>query len=307
MFEFGTKITTLFIVINTFHAIGFSGKKDTTIHILIWTPTTMEPFNFVDMGQKAFEGCTFKNCFLTANRSYLKNVQDFDVIMFNVWHVGEGLLNEYMPLPSNRSESQKYCMYGMEPAGYHPVSEEWNGYFNFTFTYKLSSNVTIPYVVVKNENDEVIGPKIGMQWMKLNEMNETSDYIKNKLQNKNMAVAWIVSHCETPWRRVYAQSLQEELARYGHSLDVFGKCGTKQCPRGDYGSCGDIRCPQFTRMDECLAYVETDYFFYLSFENSFSEDYVSEKLLHALQHYTVPVVFGRANYSRWVFIVHASI
>lgn len=281
-----TKITIMFIVSNTFHAIGLNGKEDKIINILIWTPTTMEPFNFIDMGQKAFENCTFKNCFLTADRTYLNNVQDFDVIMFNVWQVGEGNLNEYMPLPSNRSEAQKYCMYGMEPAGYHPVSEAWNGYFNFTFTYKLSSNVTIPYVVVKNEKDEVIGPKIDMQWKTLSEMNNTSDYIKNKLQNKNIAVAWIVSHCETPWRRVYADNLRDELARYGHSLHVYGKCG--------------IQCPKDERMDECFALIESDYFFYLSFENSFGEDYVTEKLLHALEHFTVPVVFGGANYGRYV-------
>ncbi|XP_026330030.1 alpha-(1,3)-fucosyltransferase C-like [Hyposmocoma kahamanoa] len=202
-----------------------------------------------------------------------------------------------MALPPERSTGQKYCMYGLDAAGYHSIPQYFNGYFNITFTYKLSSNITIPYVVVKDENDEIIGPALDMPWKKLSEMNNTSDYVKNKLEKKHIAAAWIVSHCETPWRRIYAQALQYELAQLGQTLDIFGKCGTKQCPKGGYGLCGTFMCPQYERMDECLAIIESDYYFYLSFENSFGEDYVTEKLLHALEHFTVPIVFGGANYN----------
>ncbi|XP_026330029.1 alpha-(1,3)-fucosyltransferase C-like [Hyposmocoma kahamanoa] len=211
--------------------------------------------------------------------------------MFNVVSLTPDLV-----LPSNRSASQKYCLVGLDAAAYHAIAQEFNGFFNITFTYKLSSDITIPYVVVKDENDEIIGPKLDMRWKTLSEMNETSDYVKSKLGNKHIAAAWIVSHCETPWRRIYAQALQHELAKHGHILDIYGKCGTKQCLKGGYGICGTFMCPQFERMDECLAIIESDYYFYLSFENSFGEDYVTEKLLHALEHFTVPVVFGGANY-----------
>ena len=40
-----------------------------------------------------------------------------------------------------------------------------------------------------------------------------------------------------------------------------------------------------------------DYFFYLSFENSFCPDYVTAKLHRAFDRETVPVVFGGADYS----------
>lgn len=40
-------------------------------------------------------------------------------------------------------------------------------------------------------------------------MNETSDYVKNKLQNKHIVVAWIVSHCESPWRKFYARNFKK--------------------------------------------------------------------------------------------------
>lgn len=52
--------------------------------------------------------------------------------------------------------------------------------------------------------------------------------------------------------------------------------------------------------EHCYALIESDYYFYLAFENSFCEDYVTEKILTATQHYAVPVVYGGANYSRYV-------
>lgn len=53
-------------------------------------------------------------------------------------------------------------------------------------------------------------------------------------------------------------------------------------------------------MDDCLTAVEENYYFYLSFKNSFSEDYVTEKVMTAIDHYTVPVVYGGADYHKYV-------
>lgn len=298
-------VVTLFIVLSILHTNGNDEERNKFIYILIWTPENLEPFNFIDMGQKSFKNCHFKNCFLTGNNTYFKSILDFDVLMFNVVNID---VYTSFPLPPIRSLEQKYCMYGVEPAGFHTISEIWDGFFNFTFTYKLSSDVTIPYIVVQDEHNNVIGPKVGMKWKKLTEMNETSAYVTDKLQNKHIAAAWITSHCTTPWRNFYARNLQSELAHYGLTLDIYGACNfaTKQCPQGAYGICGNtgnIMCPRTERMDECLAVIESDYYFFLAFENSFGEDYVTEKLLHGLQHFAVPIVFGKANYSRYVFTV----
>ncbi|KAJ2937861.1 hypothetical protein O0L34_g18682 [Tuta absoluta] len=46
--------------------------------------------------------------------------------------------------------------------------------------------------------------------------------------------------------------------------------------------------------------IKNNYYFYLSFENSFCDDYVTEKLLNAVQNYAVPIVYGGANYSRFL-------
>ena len=46
--------------------------------------------------------------------------------------------------------------------------------------------------------------------------------------------------------------------------------------------------------------IAESYHFYLSFENSLCEDYVTEKLFRALDSDLVPVVMGGANYSKIV-------
>ena len=44
--------------------------------------------------------------------------------------------------------------------------------------------------------------------------------------------------------------------------------------------------------------IEAKYKFYLSFENSICDDYVTEKFFEIMNHDIVPVVYGGANYSR---------
>jgi alpha-1,3-fucosyltransferase len=52
--------------------------------------------------------------------------------------------------------------------------------------------------------------------------------------------------------------------------------------------------------ENCTALLENDYKFYLSFENSLCDQYVSEKLWMALQSSVVPVVMGQANYTAFM-------
>ena len=64
-------------------------------------------------------------------------------------------------------------------------------------------------------------------------------------------------------------------------MDIYGKCGTLSCPR---------------RGGNCYEMLERDYKFYLSFENSLCEDYITEKLWNILQFDVVPIVMGGADY-----------
>ena len=80
-------------------------------------------------------------------------------------------------------------------------------------------------------------------------------------------------------REQYVKELQKHIP-----VDIFGGCGKKNCSQ----SHGSV---------ECKSEIEKTYKFYLSFENSWCNDYVTEKFWDALNSTMVPVVLGGTNYS----------
>ena len=48
-----------------------------------------------------------------------------------------------------------------------------------------------------------------------------------------------------------------------------------------------------------MSMVEANYKFYLSFENSFCVDYITEKFWKVLNYDIVPIVMGAGNYSKF--------
>lgn len=249
-------------------------------YILKWTDAFvhyMTPLNRNQ--QKVFldYNCTFHNCYLTTDRRLLSDIRHFDAILFDVE-------NNWDFHPHTRSPYQRFIFIGTESSENHPLCyKNWDNYYNLTWTYKLDSDIRWSYITILDKNGTFVGPKINMSW--INPMEPTPDNVREIIKGKNKTAAWFVSHCKTQSRREeYADQLQKALSKYGWEIDIFGWCGKLRCPKD--------------RLSDCLDIVEQDYYFYLSFENSFSEDYVTEKLLYALHHYTVPIVFGGANYSR---------
>ena len=76
----------------------------------------------------------------------------------------------------------------------------------------------------------------------------------------------------------------KELANY-INIDTYGRCGNKSCPKGL----------------ACLQTLTQKYFFYLSFESAFCNDYVSGKFFKLFYDdiNIVPVVFGGAEYKEY--------
>ncbi|EFX76411.1 hypothetical protein DAPPUDRAFT_198878 [Daphnia pulex] len=64
-----------------------------------------------------------------------------------------------------------------------------------------------------------------------------------------------------------------------------------------------IPCPRngmnWLSFPKCYDELETKYKFYLSFENSICNDYVTEKFFEIMNHNIVPIVYGGANYSQF--------
>lgn len=279
-------IVRTFILFITLSVNGMK-KENGLIYILMGTDIKA-PFVYIALEKASFtsKNCSYQNCFISNDANYFDDITDFDVLLYNA----VGTRGDVYLLPYKRSPKQIFVFSSLESSSNYPLEgTTFDGFFNLTWTYKLNSDLVCPYIVVRNKENQIIGPKIDMQWMDENDMKPISHYIKSKLRNKKIAGAWFVSHCNAPSERfAFFIGLNASLNKFGHRIDMFGDCGNLKCPSG--------------YMEECYALIETDYYFYLSFENSFSVDYVTEKLLTAVEHYAVPVVFGAANYSRCVII-----
>lgn len=269
--------------------ISVSARNNSLIYILTWATSHLTPVPDTDEGQQYFINmkCLFQNCFLTNNQSYFKDETEFDVILFHAVIVHEPDL----VLPSARLENQKYIFMSNEPSVLYPIPSHYNGFFNYTFTYVLSSDSTWRFFIVKDKDGKIVAPKYDVNWIDYKSMDPISDEIKLKLQNKIKAAAWFVSHCETPSQReTYVRKLNDELDKYKLTIDIFGDCGNLHCTN-----------------EQCPLLIETDYYFYLVFENSMCRDYVTEKVLVATKHFAVPIVYGGANYSRYAFDIKISL
>lgn len=256
-------------------------------YILLWTDAYASPFIYMGKGQSTFSSrnCKWTNCYVTDDRNYLGHYSEFEVIAFNGPQLPDVLHNN--DLPTRRSPRQKYVYANIESAVNYPVKTKLlNGFFNWTWTYKLNSDALWGYFVVKNETNHAVAPRVDVHWKTLNEMEPIGDELKNKLKRKSLPIAGYITNCYTRSRREnYINALQKHLNRFNLQIDIYGQCGILECPK-------EI-------MERCLKYLENKYYFYLAFENSCSDDYITEKAASALKYSTVPIVYGGVNYSRY--------
>ncbi|XP_017119451.1 alpha-(1,3)-fucosyltransferase C [Drosophila elegans] len=220
--------------------------------------------------------CPVYQCKLSNQHDFLPAVELYDAIVF---HAAE-MFPLLRPVPHQRSAHQVYVFALMEPPGEtkHRLDDE-SGFYNLTMTYRLDSDVVWPYgQLLDIETDALVAPSVRPHWRRPPAAFNDSA-IWNLWAGKTKMVAWFVSHCETLSKReILAKRLQEFV-----EVDIYGKCGTLSCERGD---------------PRCESMLDTDYLFYLAFENSLCEDYVTEKLFNILHRNIIPVVFGGADYSR---------
>ncbi|PZC80041.1 hypothetical protein B5X24_HaOG215510 [Helicoverpa armigera] len=259
-----------------------------TKFILLWTNPNTYPFLYFGEGNDIFKKkkCEYVNCVVTSNRRLLRALTEFHIVVFNGPQLGEMMPSDDIPM--ERSFRQKYVYANIEAAVNYPICRNtWNNFFNWTWTYKLNSDAVWGYIVITNTSNHVIGPKENMDWMSVDDMKNIDNDLKLKLASKHVAAAWFVSNCNTLSKReFFFNELQTFMSYSNLKADVYGSCGSFQCPKSIMYRCHDE--------------LQRKYYFYLAFENALSEDYVSEKILHALNHYTVPVVYGGADYSRFL-------
>ncbi|XP_060106584.1 alpha-(1,3)-fucosyltransferase 7 [Heteronotia binoei] len=104
---------------------------------------------------------------------------------------------------------------------------------------------------------------------------------KVDIPKKSHLVCWVISNYRRTQKRA---ELYQELSRH-IKIDVYGKASKKPL------------------CSACLLPTISQYKFYLAFENSIHQDYITEKLWrNALLSGTVPIVMGppRANYQQFI-------
>lgn len=278
----------ILFVLQIFYVSAILEKRSDQFYILKATNRNTPPFDKFTKGQTLYSdsSCAFKNCFISDDASDFNDTRNFNAVLFNAVDLYED--SESLIPPDTRSSSQKYIFVSTESATTHPIEQgDFDDYFNWTWTYRLDSDIPFQSILVTDAFGQVMGPKKVMHWVDIDKMAPTSEYTIDILRKKSIAAAWIVSNCKANNSRLqFANKLKSELNKYGERLDIYGRCGLFDCPDGLEQSCYDT--------------ITRDYFFYLSFENSFSEDYVTEEMLIPLKYFAVPIVYGGANYTRYV-------
>ncbi len=134
---------------------------------------------------------------------------------------------------------------------------------NYTATYRKDSTIVLPYgYFLPHDNAslyQAISPK------------------QNHAAGKTKSIAWFVSNCSPKNNR---NGYAAELSKY-IDVDIYGRCGHMNwtCEKVD--------------KEHCWRKLESEYKFYLAFENMNCKDYITEKFYEtALQYNLIPIVMG---------------
>ncbi|XP_031569178.1 glycoprotein 3-alpha-L-fucosyltransferase A-like [Actinia tenebrosa] len=202
--------------------------------------------------------CRF-NCKFTYNKSVLDTANA----------VGFHDADLPLVLPKRTKSDQIWFYFNLES----PVNSKTGDYrniFNWTMSYRTDSDVFTPYGI-----HEPLSCSEALAF-------------KNEAKHRNFAakrtkmIAWISSNCDDSIGRYdYVQ----KLTRYVN-VDIYGQCGNLSCKRGSNSRLSN----------DCKKKI-SKYKFYLAFENSLCQDYISEKYWeNALENELIPVVMGGADY-----------
>ncbi|KAG7202379.1 hypothetical protein KM043_018698 [Ampulex compressa] len=205
-----------------------------------------------------WDNCTVKNCVL----SY--RAEDLDVAAAVVFHLH--LTKSPLEIPRRTRRNQRWIFLTDES----PINtflhgdqklRDYNGLFNWSMSYRTDSDIPVPY---------------GRTILKDFSSSESVDELISSQKTKLVAI--MGSNCagnNGRWR--YVNELKSYL---GDELDVFGRClngNVTACPGHFDRDCSALNA----------------YKFYLAFENSNCEEYITEKVYwHGYHKLAVPIIMG---------------
>ncbi len=187
--------------------------------------------------------CVVDTCTLTTDTSWLGEA---DAVVFPYDPGAE------VRLWPRRPAHQIWILSFLESPLNLPSISGLSDQINWTATYRLDSTIVTPYAKLVPSSDEL-------------QSKELPKDLTSRLRGKTKQVAWFVSNCMSNNRRMeYARELSNYIR-----VDIYGDCGTLKCSRAD---------PLF-----CQIQLKLHYKFYLAFENSNCQYYITEKFFNALR------------------------
>ena len=222
-----------------------------------------KPWWGIDSNESFFADCPSNKCRISYD---VNDIGQSDVAIFHFGHtVDTPKWQEIEQIHKYRCPHQRMAVLTQESL-LHPdiadISFIPHGFFNWTLTFKRTSDFPIPY---GHYFPLLIPQRVHV----------------NYAQGKDKLVAWAVSNCGKT-REKYVKELVKHI-----NVDIYGKCSSvygqhKKCPPSGVSQC-----------DERLR----TYKFYLAFENAACTDYVTEKFWRTLDWKVVPIVLAKDIYS----------
>ena len=142
--------------------------------------------------------CPETRCVATANRSFLPRVEDFDAILIHQRGI------DWKDMPAKRSPRQRWVQWVMESAQYLYMDIALlNGMFNWTMTYKTTSDFYLPYGRFHQIKPHPTGKELERYIREFGERNRHMANGRRDLgyNRTELRAAWFVSHCATQSRR----------------------------------------------------------------------------------------------------------
>ncbi|KAI6241698.1 Glyco-tran-10-N domain-containing protein [Aphelenchoides fujianensis] len=208
------------------------------------------------VGAAELSTCVVKNCLLVSDHEMRESAQ---AAIFTP---------QDAPL-TNRSAAQLGIMLLLESPPNTPRLSEWNGKINYTAAYHSKSDIPAPYGLIKRRTRPLRA--VGQSKRKKKEAPIVEN--ENDLQIKRAGFCGLLP----------TASLTVGERSSWLPFNPF-------VPIDIYGACGRGRITP----DQRIALMNS-HRFYLAFENSRCEEYVTEKFFDALRHNILPVVYGTSR------------